>query len=264
MSPPATFNEIPDVWPIGIGAPCIGCTEKSVAFKVPMFEVVKLHTIAARPRHMRRSLRQRPSAQWLPAFWELALARRWEQAIWPRASFPKWRTMRAHRGRNPIARVRAVVTASREHRHEHSAEPSQAFKVMIGLGGTAATALLPTQLQGEHGHERQDRGASREPNCTTRRSRDALRQYSLHRLQSLHAGLQRSQRPANGHRRFSGGIWDMPMGLNAKTKTSLSSIRIRRAMNSRSSRNSALHCLDPACVTGCPFGSLVETVISAL
>jgi hydrogenase small subunit len=43
------FNEIPDVWPIGIGAPCIGCTEKSVAFRVPMFEVVKLHTIAAPP-----------------------------------------------------------------------------------------------------------------------------------------------------------------------------------------------------------------------
>jgi hydrogenase small subunit len=43
------FNEIPDLWPIGIGAPCIGCTEKSVAFRVPMYEVVKLHTIAAPP-----------------------------------------------------------------------------------------------------------------------------------------------------------------------------------------------------------------------
>jgi hydrogenase small subunit len=43
------FNEIPDVWPIGIGAPCIGCTEKAIAFRVPMFEVVKLHTIAAPP-----------------------------------------------------------------------------------------------------------------------------------------------------------------------------------------------------------------------
>lgn len=43
------FNEIPDVWPIGIGAPCIGFTEKSVAFRVPMFEVVKLHTIAEPP-----------------------------------------------------------------------------------------------------------------------------------------------------------------------------------------------------------------------
>jgi hydrogenase small subunit len=43
------FNDIPDVWPIGIGAPCIGCTEKSIAFKVPMFQVVQIHTIAAPP-----------------------------------------------------------------------------------------------------------------------------------------------------------------------------------------------------------------------
>ena len=32
------FNEVPDVWPIGIGAPCVGCTEEAVAFKVPIFE----------------------------------------------------------------------------------------------------------------------------------------------------------------------------------------------------------------------------------
>jgi hydrogenase small subunit len=43
------FNEMTDVWPIGIGAPCIGCTEKSIAFKVPMFKVVELHSIAAPP-----------------------------------------------------------------------------------------------------------------------------------------------------------------------------------------------------------------------
>jgi hydrogenase small subunit len=43
------FNEIPDVWPIGIGAPCIGCTEKAVAFRVPMFDVVQIHTRATPP-----------------------------------------------------------------------------------------------------------------------------------------------------------------------------------------------------------------------
>jgi hydrogenase small subunit len=43
------FNEIPDVWPIGVGAPCIGCTEKSIAFRVPMFKVIQIHTIAAPP-----------------------------------------------------------------------------------------------------------------------------------------------------------------------------------------------------------------------
>jgi len=43
------FNEIPDVWPIGIGAPCIGCTEKHVAFRMPQFQVVPLHTEVAPP-----------------------------------------------------------------------------------------------------------------------------------------------------------------------------------------------------------------------
>jgi len=43
------FNEIPDVWPIGIGAPCVGCTEKNVAFRVPMFKVVQIHTRAQPP-----------------------------------------------------------------------------------------------------------------------------------------------------------------------------------------------------------------------
>ncbi|MGD0075307.1 MAG: hydrogenase small subunit [Candidatus Binataceae bacterium] len=39
------FNEIPDVWPIGIGAPCFGCTEQHLAFRVPMFETVKIHDV---------------------------------------------------------------------------------------------------------------------------------------------------------------------------------------------------------------------------
>ncbi|MGH9141960.1 MAG: hydrogenase 2 small subunit, partial [Thermoanaerobaculia bacterium] len=31
------FNEVVDCWPIGIGAPCVGCTEKDIAFNVPIF-----------------------------------------------------------------------------------------------------------------------------------------------------------------------------------------------------------------------------------
>ncbi len=38
------FNEIPDVWPIGIGAPCMGCTEKHIAFKIPVSQVIQIHT----------------------------------------------------------------------------------------------------------------------------------------------------------------------------------------------------------------------------
>jgi len=39
------FNEIPDVWPIGIGAPCVGCTEKEVAFRIPIFELATVHGV---------------------------------------------------------------------------------------------------------------------------------------------------------------------------------------------------------------------------
>lgn len=37
------FNEIPDAWPIGIGAPCMGCTEKHLAFRVPISQVIPIH-----------------------------------------------------------------------------------------------------------------------------------------------------------------------------------------------------------------------------
>lgn len=39
------FNEIPDVWPIGVGAPCVGCTEKSTAFRTPIFQTVEIHGV---------------------------------------------------------------------------------------------------------------------------------------------------------------------------------------------------------------------------
>lgn len=39
------FNETPDVWPIGIGAPCVGCTEKGIAFNIPIFQQATVHNI---------------------------------------------------------------------------------------------------------------------------------------------------------------------------------------------------------------------------
>ena len=43
------FNEIPDCWPIGLGAPCFGCTEKTVGFRVPLFQRVDAHSFTATP-----------------------------------------------------------------------------------------------------------------------------------------------------------------------------------------------------------------------
>lgn len=37
------FNGIPNAWPVGIGAPCIGCAEQNVGFHTPIFELANLH-----------------------------------------------------------------------------------------------------------------------------------------------------------------------------------------------------------------------------
>lgn len=36
------FNEVVDAWPIGIGHPCVGCTEQTVGFKTPIFQTVEI------------------------------------------------------------------------------------------------------------------------------------------------------------------------------------------------------------------------------
>jgi hydrogenase small subunit len=36
------FGEVPGAWPIGIGHPCVGCTEESLVFKVPIFQTVDI------------------------------------------------------------------------------------------------------------------------------------------------------------------------------------------------------------------------------
>lgn len=37
------FNELPGVWPIGLGIPCVGCTEKGVVWRMSTVETVPIH-----------------------------------------------------------------------------------------------------------------------------------------------------------------------------------------------------------------------------
>jgi hydrogenase small subunit len=37
-----SFGEVNDCWPIGLGHPCVGCTEQQVAFRIPMFTTVPI------------------------------------------------------------------------------------------------------------------------------------------------------------------------------------------------------------------------------
>jgi len=39
------FNNVPNAWPIGVGAPCIGCTEQATAFRTPLFQLVDIHAL---------------------------------------------------------------------------------------------------------------------------------------------------------------------------------------------------------------------------
>jgi hydrogenase small subunit len=36
------FGEVVDAWPIGVGHPCFGCTEQSLAFRVPLHDTVTI------------------------------------------------------------------------------------------------------------------------------------------------------------------------------------------------------------------------------
>lgn len=38
------FNEVVDAWPIGVGAPCFGCTEQFVGYTIPAFQTVPITT----------------------------------------------------------------------------------------------------------------------------------------------------------------------------------------------------------------------------
>jgi Fe-S-cluster-containing dehydrogenase component len=58
---------------------------------------------------------------------------------------------------------------------------------------------------------------------------------------------------------LSGGIWDMPTGLNAQTKNIIELYQEPDSDQFAFVKRQCMHCLDPACVTGCPFGSLQKS-----
>ena len=37
------FGEVVDAWPIGLGHPCFGCTEKNIGFRMPMHQTVEIY-----------------------------------------------------------------------------------------------------------------------------------------------------------------------------------------------------------------------------
>jgi formate dehydrogenase beta subunit len=56
----------------------------------------------------------------------------------------------------------------------------------------------------------------------------------------------------------SGGIWQMPSDLNAQTKNIIRLYSSADGTENSFIKRQCMHCIDPACVSGCPFGALVK------
>lgn len=57
----------------------------------------------------------------------------------------------------------------------------------------------------------------------------------------------------------SGGLWQMPFDLNAQTKNIIKLYQSDDGKQSSFVKKQCMQCLDPACVSGCPFGALQKS-----
>ncbi len=57
---------------------------------------------------------------------------------------------------------------------------------------------------------------------------------------------------------LSGGRWQMPLDLNANTKNIIKLAKNDDASQYSYVKRQCMHCLEPGCVSGCPFGALMK------
>ncbi len=127
----------------------------------------------------------------------------------------------------------------------------QTFKVMVGLGGTIVSAALPKAASAVEEHPEF-------PNAPP----DAIAMLYDSTICTGCKACMPACNEANGlpaDTLLSGGIWDMPTGLNAQTKNIIELYQEPDSDSFAFVKRQCMHCLDPACVTGCPFGSLEKS-----
>jgi Fe-S-cluster-containing dehydrogenase component len=128
----------------------------------------------------------------------------------------------------------------------HSISRRQALLGMVGLGGTVAGALLPSAAAEEH---------PAHPVAAP----DAVAMLYDNTICTGCKACMPACNEANGlpaDSALSGGIWDIPTDLNSKTKNIIKLYQEPEGLGFAFVKRQCMHCLDPACVTGCPFGAL--------
>lgn len=123
----------------------------------------------------------------------------------------------------------------------------QALVGLAGLGGTAvAAAVAPPAAASEH-------PAHPEPRP------DAVGMLYDSTICTGCKACMSACNEANGlppDTSLSEGLWHMPSDLNAKTKNIIKAYEDPQGPSFAFVKRQCMHCLDPACVTGCPFGAL--------
>jgi Fe-S-cluster-containing dehydrogenase component len=133
----------------------------------------------------------------------------------------------------------------------------QAFKAMFGLGGTVISAALPTQAS----------ASTEEHPAHPVAPPDAVGMLYDSTICTGCKACMPACNEANGlpaDTLLSGGIWDLPTGLNAQTKNIIELYQDPKSDEFAFVKKQCMHCLDPACVTGCPFGSLEKVDFGAV
>jgi Fe-S-cluster-containing dehydrogenase component len=122
----------------------------------------------------------------------------------------------------------------------------QALLGIVGLGGTVATAVAAPAAAVEH---------PAHPEAPP----DAVAMLYDNTICTGCKACMPACNDANGlppDTSLSAGLWHMPLDLNAKTKNIIKLYQEPQGPGFAFVKRQCMHCLDPACVTACPFGAL--------